>query len=700
MKLQLAENILVWPVRERGEMVYRVEVPRQHKFFRLGYREYFLLSLLDGETTLPQACSIATAKLGREAPTMDEANTIVRWFIDNGVVRDSESRVPRQSPPAKSKFTEQIAKINPFWLKFPLPGAEHFIRAIAGRLQPVLSPAGVLIGSLFILLGLVMLGIHRHQFFDAGEGLFHPSRWIWIGVIFVTLKLVHELGHAIACERQHCRVNQCGVVFVLLAPLVYVDVTSCWRLESRSKRMLVSGAGMFVEIVIASVTIIIWAISVDPLVSSIAQTTVFTAGIATVLFNANTLMRFDGYYLLADGVDIPNLSSEAQMMLRRISKRWLLGQSDRSPSEFNGWRRGFVFIYAIASLAWKFIVGVTLLIAASTIFHGAGILLVMVGILMWFGTPLWRLVGYMLRLKSSDPWQFYRGSVLTSILALGAGALVYGVPIPSSVNVPVMTQWSAETEVRARVDGFIEEIYVTEGQSVEPGELLLRLKNDALQAELQQLETDARSNKIQRRGATGGHDESRLSNFQAEAKAIDERYRVIKQRVDALMVRATIAGTVVAARLDQRQDTYVEEGQHLLNLVNESDQEWTALIAPQQIRTIREQQAEPVTVRLVDGREIETHFERIAPSASDRLPDPALAAINGGSLPTKDSFQDDDEASLRLIQPYFLATLDVPPDAKVLTGMRLAADCGYRRETVAVWIRSWIRGLWDGRDRG
>lgn len=698
MKLQLADDVLVWPVRERGEMVYRVEVPRRHKFFRLGYREYFLLSLFDGETTLPQACSITTAKLGRDAPTMDEANTIVRWFIDNEVVRDSESRAPRDSSQTKTKFTEQIAKINPFWLKLPLPGAERFIRSVSRRLQPVLSPAGVLIGSLVILLGLVMLAIHRDQFFDAGDGFFHPSRWIWIGLIFVSLKFVHELGHAIACERQRCHVNQCGVVFVLLAPLAYVDVTSCWRLESRAKRMLVSGAGMFVEIVIASLAMIVWTMSDDPMVSSVAQTTVFTAGIATVLFNANVLMRFDGYYLLADGADIPNLSSEAQMTLRRIAKRWLLGQSDRSPSEFSGWRRGFVFVYAIASLAWKVIVCSTLLIAASTLFHGAGILLVMVGVLMWFGTPLWRLRGYMLRLKWSDPWQFYRGSLLTSILVLGIGALVFGVPLPSSVNVPVMTQWSAETEVRARVDGFIDEIYVTDGQSVQPGDPMMHLKNEELQAELQQLETDAQSNLVQRRGATGGHDESGLSKLLAEAKAIDERYRVIKQRFESLLVRATIAGTVVGSHLDQRQDTYVEEGQHLVNLVNENDQEWTALIAPQQIRSIREQQGHLVVVRLVDGREIETRFDRIAPSASDRLPHPALAAINGGSLPTKDRLQDDDDDALRLIQPYFRASLDVPSDANVLTGMRLTADCGYRRETVAVRVRSWIRGLWDGRD--
>lgn len=696
MKLKLAEDVLVWPVRERGEMIYRVEVPRRHKFFRLGYREYFLLSLLDGQTTLPQACSIATAKLGRDAPTMDEANTIVRWFIDNDVVQDSQSRTPRAPSPTKSNFTEQLAKFNPFWLKLPLPGVERLIRSMSRRLQPVLSPAGVLAGSLTIAFGLVLMAIHRDQFFDTGGGFFHPSRWIWIAWIFVALKLVHELGHAIACERQRCHVNQCGIVFVLLAPLAYVDVTSCWRLESRAKRMLVSGAGMFVEIVIASLAMIAWTLSDDPMLSSIAQTTVFTAGIATVVFNANVLMRFDGYYLLADGVDIPNLSSEAQMMLRRIAKRVLLGQHDRSPTEFSGWRRGFVFAYAIASLAWKLIVCVTLLIAASTLFHGAGIVLVVIGIMMWFGAPLWKLIGDMSQLKWSDPWQFYRGCVSTSLLGLAVGVLVFVVPISSSVRVPVMTQWSAQTEVRVRVDGFVDEIYVADGQTVQPGDPLMRLSNEELQAELQRLEIDAQSNLIQRRGATGGHDESSLARLLADANAIDERVRVIQRRVDSLLLRASIAGTVVASDLDQLQGTYIEEGQHLLNLVNESDQEWTALIAPQQIRSIRDQQDAPVVVRLANGREIETRLNRIAPSASDRLPHPSLAAINGGTLPTKDHVNEDD--SLRLIQPYFQAWLAVPSESKVLTGMRLTADCGYQRKTVAVRVRSWVRELWDRRE--
>ena len=82
-KLRLAEDVMVWPVRECGELVYRFEIPSLHQFFRVGYAEYVLISMLDGKTTLPEACGLAASELGPDAPTAAQASTIARWLIDH-----------------------------------------------------------------------------------------------------------------------------------------------------------------------------------------------------------------------------------------------------------------------------------------------------------------------------------------------------------------------------------------------------------------------------------------------------------------------------------------------------------------------------------------------------------------------------------------------------------------------------------------
>ncbi|MEM6777538.1 MAG: efflux RND transporter periplasmic adaptor subunit [Planctomycetota bacterium] len=697
MYLRLSEEVLVWPAHERGELVYRIEVPTTHKFYRIGYREYLLLSLLDGQTTLPQACSIATAKLGRDAPTTDEANAMVRWFVGNHIVRPADDRATSHHQDRSAEPSSVWARFNPFWMKVPIPQCDQWIQWLAVRLGRLVSPVTLLLAVIVVLFGLLTLLVQREEFLRMGDRLIHPDRWIWLAITFVGLKLIHELGHAIACFRVGGQVREAGLVFVLGAPLAYVDVSSCWRLDSRFARIAVSTAGMAVELLVASVAMLIWALDGGPITRSICENVVMTAGLSTVLFNANVLMRFDGYFILADVVDIPNLASEASQAMQRIASRWLLGQTSSYHNGFFGWRGLFVVLYGILSWGWKVVICITIGIAASTIFHGAGIGLAGIGVLIWLGRPAMRLVRSMRQRRIEHPVQFRRGVLRGGVAITVVLWAVFVMPIPSRLSVATVSQLSPESGVRSRVSGFVDEVFVRDGQVVESGDPLIRLRNDELGLALDEMRLDLEQARRRERTASIDQDSMKQHSLRQDAIAIEQRLLQLRSRVETLLVRSHRSGQVVSKGLSELGGTYIEEGDAILNIVGKNDIEWVALIPTESIERVRASEGSHVTVWTASRKYFESAIARIEPRASDRLDYPALAATNGGSLALKQNPDADGEDRQRLMRPHFRAWLKVPATSLtgVPAGMRLQADIGFDSASMATRLRRWVRDLWN-----
>ncbi len=174
-----------------------------------------------------------------------------------------------------------------------------------------------------------MLVTNWGRFVASASEVFSVGNWLWLLVTWVSLKIIHEMAHAVACHRQGCAVRETGIVFILFAPLAYVDVTSCWRLNSRWSRIAVASAGMYVELVIAAIAIMAWAATDSPRAEFLLHNLILAAGLSTLIFNANALMRFDGYYILADLIEIPNLYAEGSTRSAGLSKESSAGNRHR-----------------------------------------------------------------------------------------------------------------------------------------------------------------------------------------------------------------------------------------------------------------------------------------------------------------------------------------------------------------------------------
>ena len=204
--------------------------------------------------------------------------------------------------------------------------------------------------------------------------IFSPHNWLSMAIVWVLLKIAHELAHALACKRYGGEVRDMGLVFILFAPAAYVDVTSCWRFSSKWQRMHVAAAGMYVELVLAAMAAIAWSQTDSLVVRHWLFNVILMASVSTLLFNANPLMRFDGYYLLADLLEIPNLSPEGSRFVQQLGSRIFFGSRPAGQSPL-GWRGCSFACYGLAAWLWRLAVCGSLLAASAILWQGAGLML-------------------------------------------------------------------------------------------------------------------------------------------------------------------------------------------------------------------------------------------------------------------------------------------------------------------------------------
>ena len=534
--IRIAEDVMFWPVRERGQLVYRIEIPKLHRFFRVGYEEYVFISLLNGQTTIPQACGLAAAKLGNLAPTAAQAGVIGRWLLTNELayLESDGPPVRRVSASAatsgENRALKLLGRLNPFWVKIPLPHSERLIKPCARFLRPIFAAPAVLMGAAVVVFAMIVLATRWNEFVVSAASIIHPTNWAWLLGSWIGLKIVHELAHAISCDRAGGEVSESGIVLILFAPLAYVDVTSCWRMNSRWSRIAVAAAGMYVELLIAAAAVLLWAIVDDPQARFLLNNLVFAAGLSTLLFNANVLMRFDGYFILADLIEVPNLYSEASASVRRLAKRWVAGEETGSGGNLVGWRRHFVFGYGIAALFWRVAICCSLGIAASTMFAGAGITIAALGICIWLGRPLLQLRNYAADLRGRDPVRFVRGAVVSVLGICVCNWIVFWLPIPTSVTMPGVARYLPETIVRSPASGFVTKIHIADGSQVREGDLIMELENRELTNRAQQLEITWQQNEIRMRQATDQHDAGARQILSENQKAVTEQLDQLRRQ--------------------------------------------------------------------------------------------------------------------------------------------------------------------------
>ncbi len=414
----------------------------------------------------------------------------------------------------------------------PLADPGRIVDAIGNRVRPLTTRAalhGCLL-SISVALYLVLSDLGRWS--AALKPLADANAWWILGAVAIVLRVLHETAHAVVAHRLGVRVGEVGILWILFMPLPYVDVSQSWQRNRRGERILIAAAGMLAEMFVAAVAVFLFAWSSSELVQHLAAMVAVTASVVTLMFNANVLMRFDGYHILVDTLGVPNLYSDAAGYWRNTAARVILGKKVGHNTIAAGWLGVFVRVYGAAAAVWRIIVLVGLILAAEHLFAGAGVVLGMIAVV---GIVIRQLRGLPRLLAGANTARALAGITATTAVL----ASCWYLPVSPGRTETGVVRYSQPMQVRAASDGFVRELLVRRGQVVRHGDPLAVLENAALESEVATMRLDLAAAELRYRQFLS---QDEMASVEAQRSAIMQRRQQLAQRIgqlQSLTVRAT-----------------------------------------------------------------------------------------------------------------------------------------------------------------
>ncbi|MFO0912833.1 MAG: efflux RND transporter periplasmic adaptor subunit [Pirellulales bacterium] len=692
---------ITWSLHESGgRQFYLIEDSVQSRFLRMGLREQAYLARMDGRRTVSEIATGLSATDGHEPLNEDELRILCQWLLQADLVESPQLPPRSQSAQAAGHHLGHQLLTNPLFLKIPLFCPDRLLDRAFPWLRWTLTRPAALVWGIVVAWASISLWGAREEFSRHLTMVFDRHNWFWLLVSWLGLKAVHELYHGLVCKLYGGKVSQAGLMFILFSPVAYVDVTSSWKFRSKWHRIYTAAAGMYVEFFIAALAALAWCRLDDGWLRQLCHNLVTTASVATVVFNGNFLMRFDGYYIFSDLLELQNLYGSARQSVMNQLRSLFLGQPSL-PLPLDRGRWWIVTLYGWASLAWRVMFTVGILIVSARMFRGLGIVLAAITAIGWFAVPAvqwWRRRRLM---SSPQPVRWWRFVAVTGALATVLAAVAQ-LPWPGGVSAPAVVSYAPLHVVRIESPGFVDEVCVTAGQEVTEGEILVRLRNPETVQRLEDLRLEIAQSEVYSRIL---HREQLTSEYLVENRrreALRQQLAQLEADHERLTVRAAANGRVIGHDLEALVGQYVMVGQELMAIGDERRKQVEASVAAHDVDSFQAAVGESteVFVRGAGRLAVGGQLSRLNPRASTLIPHPALIATFGGPLAVtvrqESSGTGSHGQTSQLAEPRSTAIVDLPAEvaAELRAGqvaqITLAQSSGTVGQHVARHVRGWL----------
>jgi len=489
-----------------------------------------------------------------------------------------------------------------------------------------------------------------------------PQQWWQVIVVYPILKCLHEFAHGIVIKRFEGSCHEAGLTLLILMPVPYVDATDIWRFERRDQRILVSAAGMIAEGVCASLGLFIW-ITVEPgLLSDLAFAVALTGSLATLFFNANPLLKFDGYQILQDVLDMPNLASRSTRYLCYLSKRYLLSVTEaRSPVTGQG-ERAWLFFYAVSAISYRWMITLGIAIYLTTRFPVIGGLLAVFALYKLAITPCVTLIRYLQTAAELEHNRIRAITVSTGVFSACLG-LIFLLPVPAHTRAQGIVDVPNQAQLFAPQTGELAEIFVVPGENVEPGQRVLRIaapdietRAKVIQSELDVLASDYHAAMI--------NDPAAVTSLQQAMADKQDELDQAGTALQSLVIVSEVAGKVSLSEQFMRIGSYISEGMVLGHVVNDQDLLIKAVVREGDIARV-EDGVRAVSIRLAERfwDPFTGSMSYVTPAATRDLPSQALAAhITYGGIAVASST----EYGIKTVEPVFQLEFELPAGTRTV----------------------------------
>ncbi|KHT42745.1 HlyD family efflux transporter periplasmic adaptor subunit [Pectobacterium brasiliense] len=647
------------PANRDGSPSWTLEDPLRGLYFRIGWAEMAMLS----RWSMGNASQIVADVNQTSALTLDDSDVqyFNRFLQANSLTRvsgdEALAQFSRQVEQSRVSIWRKLLK-NYLFFRIPLWHPDRFLGATLPWVEPFFSRIFLKLTLLVAVLGLFLAGRQWETFKHTFLHFFTLEGAALAGLTLCFTKILHEFGHAYTCKRFGARVATMGVAFLVMMPVLYTDTSGSWKLTRRRQRMAIGAAGMMTELVLAAWATLAWSFLPDGMLRSAAFMLATTTWIMTLAINLSPLMRFDGYFLLSDGLQMPNLQNRGFAIGRWQMREWLFGLGDAPPEHFPRWLQRTLVGYAFAVWIYRFFLftGIAILVYHMT-FKLLGMLLFAIEIGYFVVMPVVNEV----REWSKRRKDYRMNRNMTTTLVVSAVVLLLlMIPWQRGVYAPALLRAEQQSSLYMPVPAMIQRIDVKVGQPVQAGQTLFTLSSDALAHEQKQLERQIATLNWQstfqvfNKEAAGDH-----QRVKQEHEAALQKLQVLQRQSEQLTVRAPIDGVVADMTTPLETGEWLGQGEWLAVVTKPTGGLVEAFVSEKDWQRLRTGAKGTFYLQDVSRSSLPLTIVEIASTATrDLNAAPELASIYGGDIATLS----DAQRKLHPEQAVYRVLLSLPDD--------------------------------------
>lgn len=651
VRVQLRSSVTAQRQHFRGQPWVILRDRFNSEWFRVTPDAYAFLCRLGEGRTVDQAWKEALSADPDRALTQEEVVQLLGQLNLSNLLHydrgDAAATQFERLQKRKARETQQLF-MGIMSIKVPLIDPDRWLERMLPFIRLAFGPVGLLLYLALLLAGGKALMDEAPRLFEQGAGLLAPANLGLLYLGFLLSKALHELSHAAVCKHFGGEVHKLGLMFLIFAPMPYVDATAAWGFRRRRERVLVGLAGVLAELGLAAAAALLWAYTAPGTLNSLAHNIIFVASVSTLVFNLNPLLRFDGYHVLVDLLEVPNLFQRSREQLRYLAERHLLRLPHAVPGARTPTESWLLPTYGVLSLAYWVLLMFTIITFVAGEYFEVGVALALFMVFISVVLPLFKLLRY---LAASPALAFHRTRAVGISLALCALAvgLLAGVPLPDRVRVTGVVQAGQSRQLHVAGEGFLRELLATPGSPVQAGQPLLRLDNPDLAYQIRlvrmQLE-QLQAQEVQAMAAAVAD----LSAIVRQRQAIEDSLQTLLEREQALQVVAPVAGVWVASDLEGASGQWLSRGASAGTVVNQDAWRFVGVL-PQVGSHVFGDGVRGAEVRLrgEEGVNLRALSTTVLPFEQGQLPARALGMAGGGEIAVAAS----DPQGLTAIEPFF-----------------------------------------------
>ncbi len=653
-------DTIVTPLREDliiSEQVYLgrayvvVKNPISLTYFRLSKAHYEAARRFDGVTKARDiAVEMQYASQYWRALTIDDAIAeilqLAQQLSGSGVLRSTGQQVINRLNAAQTrrkKLGLEAVISSILYLKKSFVDPNRLLARMDPYFSWMYTRGYVVSFGVAGVVTLLMLAGHRQELAEHTANFFTLQNLMLTWVVFMFVKTIHEFGHGLTCRHFGGEVHEMGGLLIMFTPYLYCNVSDAWILPDKKRRILVTAAGIFIEMTLAIVAAWVWLLTSPGLLHQVCFNIMFTCSVSTVLFNANPLMKFDGYYMLSDALEVPNLKQKSSAAATTWAQRYILGLRFGGPAQFFSYELSPLFgLYAVASYfyGWLVLYRISTHLFDALAPYGLDFLshsYVWLYLFTALALPCYRLM------KATYQNPTTRAAASRRVLQLGAAAagllaLSWVIPWQDSVKRGAVLDHATVDPVVARTAGFLRELYVHDGEAVRAGQALARLENLDLQAEADELKREGETYEVQRRAALSEPLDAIRQTAPAYTRLAEEsrlQYELRQWQLGECILRAPRAGVVRQENLDQLLGQYFQRGRTFCEVGSADEYRAIISLGESEARRITVGQVASLRLRALSGRTYEGRITSAPVSSLTKLSNSASANVAGGDVPAQ-----------------------------------------------------------------